>query len=201
MYNLYDELITIFKERDSEQLINNENIPFHKHHIIPKHAGGDNNEKNLVKVNLIEHYLLHFVLFKQNNSTKDFHAAMMLSGNCGKSAIARGKAGALVCKNKGVNAFYDPILRKEICKKGGQVTGKMNAESGHLKRISIATAKQRSEKMKRKIQWTNGIKNLSLDKDIKPPEEFFKGQVKRKKGTDIFVVYKFNDDNRKRRKI
>lgn len=48
-----------------------------------------------------------------------------------------GKKGAEVCRSKGVNAFFDSSLRKRISSAGGSVQGKNNAESGHLKTISV----------------------------------------------------------------
>jgi hypothetical protein len=50
---------------------------------------------------------------------------------------AAGKKGAETCRKKGVNAFFDPVLRKEICSAGGKAQGRINAETDHLKNISI----------------------------------------------------------------
>lgn len=47
-----------------------------------------------------------------------------------------GKKGAETCRKKKVNAFFDPVLRKEISSAGGKAQGKINAETGHLKTIS-----------------------------------------------------------------
>lgn len=50
--------------------------------------------------------------------------------------VERGRKGAEVCRELQKNAFFDPNLRLKICTKGGQVQGKINAQNGHLKRIS-----------------------------------------------------------------
>jgi len=43
---------------------------------------------------------------------------------------------AETCRRLKVNAFFDPKLRFQICSKGGKVSGRNNAQSGHLGRIS-----------------------------------------------------------------
>ena len=54
---------------------------------------------------------------------------------------AAGKKGSATCKERGVNAFFDPELKKDIAKLGGAAQGKANVESGHIARLAEANTK------------------------------------------------------------
>jgi hypothetical protein len=43
----------------------------HKHHIIPKHAGGSNDLSNLVELTIQEHAEAHRVLYEKYGRTQD----------------------------------------------------------------------------------------------------------------------------------
>lgn len=76
-----------------------------------------------------------------------------------------GKKGAEVCRQKGVNAFFDPKLRKDISSAGGKVQGQKNAESGHLKNISTqywADVKAGKVRRTRKIWYHSDAERRSL---------------------------------------
>lgn len=95
-----------------------------------------------------------------------------------------GKLGAAACKEKQVNAFFDPSLRFEICSKGGSTQGKVNAESGHLKRISNEywDKVKSGEIARRKRKWaTNGEENIMVYEDEEVPEGFEIGRIIKKK--------------------
>lgn len=59
-------------------------IFWHKHHIIPKHAGGTNDKSNLIKVNVALHALLHKILWEENGCLEDKVAWLTLSGQISK---------------------------------------------------------------------------------------------------------------------
>ena len=52
----------------------------HRHHIIPKHMGGDNSPENLVEVSIEEHAELHLALYLEYGKWEDWRAAWGLSG-------------------------------------------------------------------------------------------------------------------------
>jgi hypothetical protein len=84
-----------------------------------------------------------------------------------------GKKGSEICREKQVNAFFDPKLRYEIAKKGGLVQGRRNVESGHLKKIAQLS--------KGKIWITDGVYNRRIDKGDYIEDGWQKGLTKRKK--------------------
>lgn len=157
----------------------------HKHHLIPRHAGGTDDPENLVELTIEEHAEAHRKLYEETGNIKDYTAFRLLSGTGEKhheisslggkisgaknrdsghmSAIRKlvdeekRKTRALeVMFEKKNNCFLDPEKKLEVSRKGGSVQGKANAESGHCARISKETAAQRSEKMKNRRCITNG---------------------------------------------
>lgn len=61
----------------------------HKHHIIPKHAGGSDDPSNIVELPIQEHAEAHRLLWEQFGRTGDFVAWKMLSGKKEEAEIAR----------------------------------------------------------------------------------------------------------------
>lgn len=60
-------------------------IVWHKHHIIPKHAGGTDEKSNLIKVNIPLHAFLHKLLWEENGMIEDKVAWLTLSGQISKA--------------------------------------------------------------------------------------------------------------------
>jgi hypothetical protein len=52
----------------------------YKHHIIPKHRGGNNNGENLVEVSYTQHCMFHFCEWQRLGLASDFKAWKMLKG-------------------------------------------------------------------------------------------------------------------------
>lgn len=52
----------------------------HKHHIIPKHAGGTDDSNNLVELSIDEHAEAHRILYEQHGRWQDRVAWLSLSG-------------------------------------------------------------------------------------------------------------------------
>jgi hypothetical protein len=99
----------------------------HKHHIIPKHAGGTDEPDNLIDLTIEEHAEAHKKLFEEFGRWQDELAWKGLSGTIGKEEIIT-------------------RLQLEGVKKGGQIVGsiqgKINVETGHI--FKIATQESRS---------------------------------------------------------
>jgi len=94
-----------------------------------------------------------------------------------------GKRTANICKERKVNAFFDPVLRTKIASQGGKVQGKINAESGHLARIAKLPRKR---KMSDIIWITDNNKNKWHNKDEPIPYGWKRGRTLQKyKNTKI----------------
>lgn len=92
-------------------------------------------------------------------------------------ASVGGKKSSQTCREKGVNAFFDPILRSDIAKLGGKAQGKANAESGHLKRI----AQLPNERNRGMIWITNGTDNKMINGNGEVYEGWRRGKTQRTK--------------------
>jgi hypothetical protein len=84
----------------------------HKHHIIPRHAGGTDEPSNIVELTVEEHAEAHKKLYEMYGKHEDYVAWKCLSGTISKQEIIQ-----------------------ELCRLGGIYQGKRNAESGHMSKI------------------------------------------------------------------
>lgn len=60
---------------------------FHKHHVIPRHAGGDNSLENLVLLHPIDHAIAHFVRWKLTGNSKDAWAYNRVIAGCNDKTL------------------------------------------------------------------------------------------------------------------
>lgn len=59
----------------------------HKHHIIPRHAGGTDDPSNIVELTVEEHAEAHRLLYEKYNRKQDLAAFLGLSGLASKKEI------------------------------------------------------------------------------------------------------------------
>ena len=55
-------------------------IEWHRHHIIPRHAGGDDTPTNLLKCNKKMHETLHRIRYEEHGQEQDRVAYLALAG-------------------------------------------------------------------------------------------------------------------------
>lgn len=98
------------------------------HHIIPRHAGGDDTFDNLIAVSKTMHQELHLDRYKHTEDFRDLCAYYMIGYNFSEahkiSSSAGGKIGGTKVKEKGVGIFRDEDDRKLWASEGGKVGGK-----------------------------------------------------------------------------
>ena len=58
---------------------------YHTHHIIPRHAGGTDDQKNLIRLTIEEHAEAHRLLYETYGRWQDFYAYRGLSGQINMS--------------------------------------------------------------------------------------------------------------------
>lgn len=90
--------------------------------------------------------------------------------------VEAGKKGGAATMASGKGAFGDPIQRLESCRKGGMAQGKINAQTGHLKKISAL-----SKRSSGKIWLTDGSKNIMINPEEQIPEGFRRGKTQTKR--------------------
>lgn len=58
-----------------------EGLNFHRHHIIPKHSGGSDEDHNFTYLTVREHIIAHYLLYKINKNPNDLRSMKMLGAN------------------------------------------------------------------------------------------------------------------------
>jgi hypothetical protein len=168
----------------------------HKHHIIPKHAGGSDDPSNIVLLTPEEHALAHKKLYEEFGRFQDLLAWKALSGQIGKEEIIStlmhegSKIGGLrggtankkkhLLNNSGVWSEESKNKAKEKTKElgiyslGGKAAGRKNVISGHLSRISSMGGKACKG-----LKWFHS-KNENLEANLKEcPEGWEEGRLKK----------------------
>jgi len=88
----------------------------HEHHIRPKHMGGNNDNDNLTYLNIREHIIAHYLLWKIYKNPNDLRSMKMLGANL--SPQHRKIIGEF-CRDNQIGFFSTPIEeRKEWTIKG-----------------------------------------------------------------------------------
>lgn len=116
----------------------------HKHHIIPKHAGGTDDSSNLVELSVEEHADAHRILYEQHERWQDFIAWKTLSGQMSltEASIAAWKEG---CK-RGGHATKPPLSKEAKENMRRSKLGEKNPMFG--KQLSVERRRELSEKNK-----------------------------------------------------
>lgn len=113
----------------------------HKHHIIPRHAGGTDSPDNLIELTVAEHAEAHRLLFEKYNRWQDEIAWKSLSGQIDTAEISR------------LKSIYSSRGEKNRWYGVGPMNGKTHSEETKEK-IREARKKQvikHSEETKKKI--------------------------------------------------
>lgn len=112
----------------------------HKHHIIPRHAGGTDDSSNLVELTIKEHAEAHRILFEQYGRWQDEIAWKALAGmitheEAVKEAQSRGNRGKIVSENT-----------KESMKKAWKTRPTATEETRQKNRDALARRRKRGDK-------------------------------------------------------
>lgn len=126
----------------------------HKHHIIPKHAGGSNDKSNIIELTIEEHANAHKLLFEQYGKIEDFIAWKMLSGKTEECELER-----IELAKQGFNNF---MKSDDVLKWKNKIS---NSLSG--KKQSSASKEKKSKSLK--VAYSEGRHRnvfLELPKDV-----------------------------------
>ena len=69
----------------------------HKHHIIPRHAGGSDDPSNIIELTVEQHAEAHRILYETYGRWQDHLAWQGLSGRIGKEELLREKMRLAAC--------------------------------------------------------------------------------------------------------
>lgn len=92
----------------------------HKHHIIPRHAGGTDEPSNLIELTVEGHALAHKKLYEEHGRIQDKLAWKMLEGTMGKDELMREKSrlGGQISSTKGIPKSEDHKKKMSEAKLG-----------------------------------------------------------------------------------
>lgn len=173
----------VISKRDSS--IIEENLIWHKHHIIPKHFNGTNDDFNLIKVTSQEHAEIHKKLFEKYNHKEDWLAWQGLSGFLAKEEIIKEsiKIGQLKAAKLAGKKTVETGRIYEMSKMGiAAFRNKFKSEEeykSHFSKISKFQNGKPKESLKNYFWITDGNENKKIKKDSDIPFGFYKGRTKK----------------------
>lgn len=123
----------------------------HRHHIIPRHAGGTNDPDNLIELTIEEHAEAHRKLYEQYNRWQDKVAWQGLAGLIGHDDILR----EIHKENSGKkNSFYGKKHTEESKKKMSLVSkGKPKGPESEEHRLNKSKALKGNPKLQGRTPW------------------------------------------------
>ena len=124
----YEKLYFAFIEKYKNQKFE-DGVYTEIHHIIPRHAGGDDSKENLIRLDYRQHVFAHLLLWKAYNNPGDRIAyTLMVSVDIDKVKFLRKEFGK-------IQGDKNREFMRELGKSHGPVQGRLNVESGLLDRI------------------------------------------------------------------
>jgi hypothetical protein len=126
-------------------------IYWHKHHLVPRHAGGSDDPSNIIKVNTTLHAFLHKQLYEEHGRWQDKIAYECLSGHINNEEAIR-QAQSLGQKGKKKPPSVVQAIIESNKRRGG--------ENHHFygKKRPPETLKKMSEAHLGQIPWNKGRK-------------------------------------------
>ena len=118
---------------------------YHRHHIIPRHAGGTDDPSNIVELTIEEHAEAHRKLYEEHGRWQDKMAWLGLAGLIGKDEII-------------LEMYRNPeIIAKRSASQRGKKRGPHSEETKEKIRVSCKgmNTGPRSEETKEKIRKTS----------------------------------------------
>ncbi len=171
----------------------------HKHHIIPRHAGGSDDSSNLIELTIEEHAEAHRLLYEQYGREEDRLAWKGLAGLIGKDEMVRAKASLNSSRPGDLNPFYGKkhtdTTKQKISKKnkGHSYNKGIPKTAEHRKKIS---ERRKSEATKYTFEHKDGGQFTGTTVDLSKvtvshPAEVWKlvvGKYKTHKGWKVLDI-------------
>lgn len=118
-----------------------------RHHIIPKHVGGSDDEDNIITLTYRQHILAHLLLYRVYKRYEDLIAYRLMRGLDENRKVSIGKLIGQRHKDSGhiyelgrknvESGFLASIRTKEVSSKGGKIGGAIARDTGQI--LSIRT--------------------------------------------------------------
>ena len=145
-HSIYYNLVS--RNVNNKLLWEDKNNNLHRHHIIPRHMGGSDEEDNYTYLSVREHQIAHYLLWKIHGKVNDLRAMHMLGANL--TSYQRHLTGVW-CRDNKIGffnekwddvrrewslraqetlrkekkcAYYNEEKHREVCSKGGKAGAK-----------------------------------------------------------------------------
>jgi hypothetical protein len=106
------------------------------HHILPKHAGGQNTVDNRLRLSIRRHILAHLVRFLEYGEEKDLKAYLLRKQTQNVDLSSHGKRIVIVNRELG-QGFWNSETQAELGRRGGSKGGLANTEAQFLSRQAV----------------------------------------------------------------
>jgi hypothetical protein len=111
----------------------------HEHHIVPKHMGGTDDDYNLTYLNVREHIIAHYLLWKIYKNPNDLRSMKMLGANL--SPQHRKIIGEF-CRDNELGFFSSSIEEREKWRINGIETQKQDYLKNNIKNFYYWSTKE-----------------------------------------------------------
>lgn len=164
-------------------------IKLYKHHIIPKHAGGLDDDHNIKLVTLVEHAEEHRLLWIKNQNKFDYIAWKALSGQIPIEDIIN-EIRSINGKKQGVKNAKSGWMLKIRLLMNSVEAGKKSAEICRKNKVNSFFDPKILEEIRKKGGHVQGIKNLEsghLQRISKLPRKYTKKQWYQNEYSSILI--------------
>jgi hypothetical protein len=134
---------------------------YHKHHILPRHAGGTDDPTNLIKLTIEEHAEAHRILYEEHGRWQDYVAWKALSNSIPKAEIIKLKQSLAT---KGKKQSKEHIEKRKMIGEKNPMFGKcgeLNPMFGKKGELSPHFGKKHTKETCKKK--SNALKDKSLE--------------------------------------
>lgn len=127
----YEKIYFAFIEKYKNQVFEN-GVYTEVHHIIPRHAGGDDSKENLIRLDYKQHTFAHRLLWKIYKRAGDYHAWLMMSGQEPNKKLANLRAIGQANVESGHLDNIRPLANNEAQRKHARELAQIRKEDGTL---------------------------------------------------------------------
>ena len=143
---------------------------YHKHHIIPRHAGGTDDPSNIIELTVEEHAEAHRKLYEEHGRWQDKLAWLGLSGQIGKDEIIQMQKSEAGKMNLGRKLSEETKRKMSESKMGQEAWNKGLPRTDETKRKisdTMSGTKQSEETKRKRSASMKGMKRGPMSEEHK----------------------------------
>lgn len=134
------------------------NSIYHKHHIIPKHMGGTDDESNIVKLTVAGHAAVHLWLYETYGCWQDKIAYNVISGRIETESIIRE-----INREAAIERWKNPVYRNYMSLSTSNFLKKQWEQNQEYKEKQTERSRQHMIKMWQDDKFGEKVKRVASD--------------------------------------